>query len=152
MALYALSNYAEKKQLNHLLGVEAFTMPSAVYLALFTSNPGPTGSGNEVSEDGIPASGYARKLITFNAAVATDSEPPHSPGGDGNGPALCTNLGAVEFGEVTGENWGEITHVALFDAEENGNMLAYGAVAVPQVANIGGKITLPSGDLEIRQD
>jgi hypothetical protein len=152
MALKALSNYAEKKLLDHLLGVSALTMPATVYLAAFKNNPGPDASGDEVKANGTPGDGYSRKAITFNAAIATDSTPPHAPGGDGNGPGLATNDGDVEFDECTGNNWGEITHIALFDAATSGNMLVYGAVATPQTINVGGTLRLKDGDLKITLD
>jgi hypothetical protein len=152
MALKALSNYAEKKLLDHLLGTASFTMPTTVYLAAFTSNPGPDASGSEVKTGGTPGDGYARQAIVFNAAVGTDSTPPHPVGGDGNGPALATNNGDVEFDECTGNNWGTISHIAVFDAATGGNMLLYGAVATPQTINVGATLRLKDADLKIYLD
>jgi hypothetical protein len=39
-----MTDYLEKKLLDHTLGKAAYTMPTTVYLALFTADPGDTGS------------------------------------------------------------------------------------------------------------
>jgi hypothetical protein len=152
MALKALSNYAEKKLLDHLLGTASFTMPTTVYLAAFTTNPGPDGSGSEVKANGTPGDGYSRKAIAFNAALATDSTPPHAVGGDGNGPSLVTNDGEVEFDECVDNNWGVISHIAIFDSATSGNMLLYGAVTNSQTINVGATLRLKDQDLKIYLD
>lgn len=45
-----LTNYLENKLLDHFLGTTAYTMPSPVYVALFTVAPGDAGGGTEVTE------------------------------------------------------------------------------------------------------
>lgn len=76
-----------------------------VYLALFTGDP--TKGDNEVS-----ASDYKRKEITF-------SDPRE------NGSAVVMeNDSAVEF-DYAESDWGEVTHVAIFDSSEEGNLLDY---------------------------
>lgn len=102
-----LTDYAEKKLLDHILGVAAYTMPSTVYLALFTSDPTDTGvSGVEVS-----GNGYARQAISFSAAVS--------------GTGATSNGSDITFPAATG-SWGTITHAGIMDALTNGNMLWYG--------------------------
>jgi hypothetical protein len=134
MALKSASTYLEKKLLNHSFGVEAFTMPTAVYLALYKSNPGPLNTGTEVSANGAPALGYERKAMTMRAAAETSA---------GTGPSVITNELAVSFGPCSGSAWETITHVAVFDAAENGNMLFYGALSEPKTIGLTDTLTIP---------
>jgi hypothetical protein len=96
--------------------------------------------------------GYARQVVAFNAAVATDSTPPHDPGGDGNGPALATNDGDVDFGPCTTTNWGTITHIGLYDDSAAGNLLVYGEVATSKLIEVGDSLTVFAENLKIRID
>lgn len=100
------TNTVENQLLNAVFRGVPYTPPAAVYMGLFTAAPGETGGGTEVS-----AGGYARQLVTFNAASngAIDSE------------------GNLTFGPASAD-WGTITHVAYFDAVSGGNMLAYAAL------------------------
>ncbi|WP_099866072.1 phage tail fiber protein [Pararhizobium haloflavum] len=115
-----MTNYLEKKLLDHTLGKAAFAMPATVYLALFTSDPGEVGSAaGEVTEGG-----YARQAITgaMSAADATSG--------------TSTNTAAISFGPAT-EDWGMISHVGVFDAETGGNMLLYGEMPAAKLINSG---------------
>src|SRR6218665_1956872 len=100
----SLSNYLETALLNHAFRGTAYTQPSGLYLALFTSDPGETGSGTEVS-----GGSYARQ--SFSGSVST------------NAFSAASNL---DFPAASG-TWGTITHVGVFDAVSAGNLLAYGA-------------------------
>ena len=65
--MYA-SNFYENLVLNLMRGQSA-AAPSNLYLALFLSNPGDTGSeGTEISY-----TGYARQPITFSSPAASGS-------------------------------------------------------------------------------
>ena len=103
----AASNYLENRILDHTLGTTSYTMPTTIYLALFTSNPGETGSGTEVS-----GSGYARQAVTFGAA---------------SGGSALNN--STETFTASGGNFGTVSYFALFDALTSGNMLYYGPIS-----------------------
>lgn len=109
-----LSNYAEKKLCDHLLGLAAFTMPT-VYLALFTADPGEAGSLTAEVGSGI---GYSRVSVTaaMGAANAT------------TGTSL--NDGVISVGPATAD-WGVITHAALID----GNTLGAGNILMSAALN-----------------
>jgi len=143
MALKAASTYLEKKVLDHTLGVASFTMPATVYVALYTSNPGPLNTGNEVVANGGPSLGYQRKAMTFNAAIETDS---------GNGPSISKNNGAVTFGPCETTAWGTITHAAIFDSATNGQMLYYGALSEAKTIGITDTFTFPNEQYTISMD
>lgn len=122
-----MSNYAENKVLDHVLGTTAFTKPSGVYLALFTSDPTDAGTGTEVS-----GGSYARKVITFNASS--------------NG--STSNAADVLFAAATA-SWGSVTHIGLLDALTGGNLLWHGPVAEAKTIGNGDEFKLGAGKLTI---
>ncbi|WP_058599010.1 phage tail fiber protein [Aureimonas ureilytica] len=128
----AMTNYLEKKLLDHVIGKTAYPMPNPVYLALFTADPGEAGSLTaEVS-----AGGYARQAITDKLSQADASA------------GTTSNTGAVTFGPASAD-WGTITHVGVMDAANGGNMLLYGALAVSKVINSGDSLQYAVGQLTI---
>jgi hypothetical protein len=132
--LSAASNYLENKILDHVLTATAFTQPSR-FLALFTGNPGETGSfTNEVSTSGTA---YARQAVTFAAASSGSS---------------ATNA-TVTFPTATA-NFGTITHVAVVDSDTEGagNVLFYGAVTTSKLIETGDTFQISSGNLTISLD
>ena len=56
----AVSDYLENALLNHVFRGVAYTAPTAIYLALYTSDPTDANTGTEVS-----SGGYARQQVTF---------------------------------------------------------------------------------------
>ncbi len=108
------SDYAENILADHLVGNFGGS-PTEVYLALFTTDPLDDASGDEVEFGGSPTNGYARKAITFSAAV---------------GGVAASNV--IATFTAAGDSWGLITHIALFDSPSGGNMLSHGALGVAQ--------------------
>lgn len=122
-----LTTYLKNKLYDHVLKNTAYSSPTTVYLALFTSETGDDGSGTEVS-----GTGYVRKAITMGSAT------------DGVG----ANSAAVDFG-TAGASWGTITHCAIYDAESGGNMLMHDALTAPKTVGSGDAFEIPIGDLDI---
>lgn len=105
--MYA-TNFFETAMLNLMRGT-SITAPSNLYLALFLSNPGDTGTeGTEVTY-----SGYARQAITFSAPAAS-----------GSGLAM-QNTALITFPEAPASA-GSVTYVAVMDSLSGGNMWLYG--------------------------
>ncbi|MFH1557658.1 MAG: hypothetical protein ABII76_22855 [Pseudomonadota bacterium] len=125
------SNYLENKLLDHALGTTTYSKPSAVYLGLFTADPGEAGSGTEVA--GL---GYARQYVQFTAASSGASE----------------NTSLITFPQATGGAWGTITHWALFDASTSGNMLISGAFTASRVIADTDQLLINAGDIDITLD
>lgn len=121
----ALSNYAENKLLDHLLGTAAFTMPAQVYIAAYKSDPTDADTGTEVA-----GGGYTRVAVDFNAAASGEAVP----------------TAVVEFPEASAE-WGTITHIALRDAAEGGNQLLHGALEASKKIEAGDVLRLTAEDL-----
>ena len=129
------SNYLELKVLDHVLSTTSYTMPSAVYVALFTSDPGEAGSfAAEISATGTA---YARQAATFAAAASGSA---------------ATNA-TITFPTATA-NWGTITHLAIVDGSTQGagNVLFYGAVTTSKVIETGDTFQITSGNLTVSLD
>jgi hypothetical protein len=105
--MYA-TNYFENAMLN-LMRETSITAPTTVYLALFLSNPGDTGTeGTEITY-----ANYERQPITFSAPAAS-----------GNG-LMMQNSAQITFPEAT-TSAGTVTYVAVYDSLTGGNMWLYG--------------------------
>lgn len=127
----AMTDYLENALLDHVLGKTAFTKPSTVYLALFTSDPGETGStAGEVATPGND--GYSRQAITSTMSAAS--------GGSSD------NASAVTFGPAT-SNWGTVTHVGFMDASTGGNMLMHAAMPSSKTIETNDSLQFAIGQL-----
>ena len=126
----SFSNFLELEVLDHVFRNSAYTAPSTIYVALFTSAPNDSGGGTEVS-----GNGYARQSMAFSAAS----------GGS------ISNSSSVEFPTATGSQ-GTITHVGLFDASSGGNLLAYGALTASKAVGSGDVFRFNAAALTISLD
>jgi hypothetical protein len=122
----SFTNFLETEILDHVFAGAAYTAPSQHYLGLFTSAPGETGGGTELS-----GSAYARQQIDFTTSGDTTS-----------------NNAAVEFPTATG-SWGTVTHVGVFDALTSGNLMVYATLSASKTIESGDVFRVPSGDLDI---
>jgi hypothetical protein len=109
------TDYLENKVLDHVFRNIAYTAPTNVYLALYTTNCTDAARGTEVS-----AGGYARQLCAFNAASA---------GSIGNT--------AQESFTASGANYGTVVCTGLEDALTVGNQLAFDTDFVDTAVNDG---------------
>jgi len=122
----SFTNFLETEILDHVFAGAAYSAPGTHYLGLFTSVPGETGGGTELS-----GSAYVRKSVAFTTSGNTTS-----------------NNAAIEFPTATG-NWGTVTHVGVFDASTSGNLMAYATLSASKTIETGDVFRVPSGDLDI---
>jgi hypothetical protein len=127
----SFSNYLETELLDHVFTNSAYTAPSTLYLALFTSNPDEDGSGTEVTTSGTA---YARQAVTFSVSGNT-----------------ATTDAAVEFPTATA-NYGTVSHVGIYDASSAGNLIAYASLTTSKAIETGDVFRVPAGDLDITLD
>ncbi|MBP7735971.1 MAG: hypothetical protein KA369_08365 [Spirochaetes bacterium] len=121
-----MTRYLHRELLDHVLGVGAYSPPSARYLALFTVAPSSTGGGTECAD-----ANYARQSIgTFNAATDAD-------------PAAGTNNAAVTFPAMAASQ--TIVAVGIFDALTGGNLLFW--VLASFTAGVGVQVQFAAGNL-----
>ena len=124
------SNYAELKMLDHSLGTTAWTMPSIIRVALYTTNPTDADTGTEVD-----AGGYARQAATFAAAS------------DGT----TSNDAVITFGPATAD-WGTVTHLGIRDAASAGNLIYYGPLSSSVTVTTNQSVQFSVGQLVISLD
>ena len=113
----AMSDYKEKKMLDHANNVASWTAPTTQYLALFKADPTDTDSINEVSPV-VDDTAYARQTIAFPAATL--------------GTGIAASSSAQTFGAVvygSGAAAYNVTHFGIFDAVGTG-VVAAGAFVV----------------------
>lgn len=102
-----MTNFYELTMLNTLRGIAA-TAPANVYLALFLSNPTETGTAGTEAD----YTGYVRQKLEMG-----------TPTQSGN-TVKSTNSAQITFPTPTG-NVGTVTHAAICDAQNGGNVLIY---------------------------
>ena len=126
----SFSDYLEDKVLKHVFTNTAYTAPSTLYVALFTTAASDTGGGTEVSTSG---SAYARQSAAFTVSGTGTS---------------ANNSAAIEWSAAT-TNWGTITHVGIYDASTGGNMLAWADLTTSRSINSGDIFRIPASSLTI---
>lgn len=129
------TQYLSKKILDHNFGKAAFTMPTTVYLGLFTSDP--TEVGLTVGE--VSGNNYARVAITSSMAAASSTG------------QTITNSVDITFPQATPSDWNEVTHAAVFDASTSGNMLYFGPAVTSRVIEAGEIFKILAGQLVVQE-
>lgn len=120
----SLTNYAEDKLLDHILGTTSYTRPT-VYLALYTTAPTESSSGTEVT-----GGSYVRKAVSFTASSSGASS--NSSNVDFTGMPACT-----------------VVAVGVLDALTSGNLLLYAALSVSKAVLANDTFRISAGDLDV---
>jgi hypothetical protein len=144
----SMSDYLENKIIDWLFRGVAFTPPTGLYVALFTTND------NDANSSAVEVSGgsYARVNLapsTTNWAATNGATTTTNPSSGTGG--TTSNNAAITFPTPTG-NWGTITGVGIFDASTSGNLLFYGALTASQVVNTGNPFSFPISALSNQID
>jgi hypothetical protein len=126
----SFNDYAENKILDHIVGKTSFTMPSTVYLALFTTAVNDAGGGTEAT-----GGSYARKLTAGSDWVAAAA-------------GASSNATVITFVTPTG-SWGTVTHFALMDASTAGNYLGWSDLTTSQAIGTGNTVSFAIGALTL---
>lgn len=128
-----ISDYFENKLIDAAFKNGTITFPGTWYVGLYTTMPGDSGPGVEVSTSGT---GYSRIGVAQSASAnwATTQGTANSPSTGTSGSTY--NLVEIVFATPTSA-WGTVVGFGLFDALSGGNMWYYGALSTP--------ITIASG-------
>ena len=104
-----------------------------VYLALFTGNPGETGSYT----DEVTGGAYIRQAVVFGAPTG----------------GTVSNTGVITFPVATAD-WGIITHFAIINAVTGtvDKMLTYGALGSTETILTGNQLQIAIGDIAASAD
>lgn len=126
----SLSKEYEDRSLAWTLAIGNPTRPTAIYVGLYTSNPTDAGGGTEVS-----GPGYVRQEVTF----------PYPDGG-------VNPSEDIVFPVAEGE-WGTITAMGFFDAQEDGNLVIWEGFEAPLLEVTASKqVVIRSEDLTVTAD
>jgi hypothetical protein len=123
----SLTNYAENKVLDHVLGTTAYTMPTT-YVALYTVAPTDSSAGTEVT-----GGSYARIAGAWTAST-------------GGATANSSNL------DFTGMPACTVVAVAVLDNSTGGNILIHGTLTANKSLDAGDTLRIATGDLDITID
>lgn len=123
----SLTNYAENKVLDHVLGTTSYTMPT-VYVALYTVAPTDSSAGTEVT-----GGSYARIAGSFTAATGGAS----------------SNSGNIDFLDMPACT---VVAVGILDNSTGGNLLVYGTLTTNKSLDAGDTLRIATGDLDITID
>lgn len=124
----ALSDYAENKVVDHILGTGTpWSMPT-VYVSLHTAAPTEDG----VTSNEVTGGWYARQQPATGWNAATTSG--------------ATNNGAITWSTITGSGV-TVTHVGLYDALTGGNLLWYKAASATY--GVGSVPTIPDAGMTV---
>lgn len=107
----ALSNDLENRLLDHLLGVDEYTAPSALSLALFSGDPGEDGGGNEITGGGYSRATLENSFVNFGLIE------------DGSVKNTVANKVGISFGETTA-NWSGVSHWGCYSSATSLNFTA----------------------------
>jgi hypothetical protein len=126
----AMSDYLENKLIDHILRNTPFTMPSTIYIALYTAAPSDSGGGTEVT-----GGSYARVQVGPSTTAWNATQGGTTGASSGTG-GQTANAADIIFPTPTA-NWGTVTHFGAFDAISSGNLLLWAALTASKVINVG---------------
>lgn len=140
-----LTNFAENKLIDHLFRGQALGNPATWYVGLFTTvTDDEAGTVTEVSGGSYARVGVACSLANFAGTQAAGS----TTASTGTGGATSNN-GEIAFPAPTAD-WGQATHIGLFDAASAGNLWIYATLTTPKTINNGDPAPkFPAGDLVV---
>ncbi len=123
-----ITNFLEKKILDHVLKTASYSPPATVYVGLSTADPTHDGSGWADPT----YTGYARKAISFGAAASKSIAQ-----------NATVNFDPCTAGSSTAAYWG------IWDQLTGGNLLAYGALSLSKDIEVGNTPSLASGQVTV---
>lgn len=122
-----IANVQANNIMNLLFGKTEYTVPDTLYIGLSTTAINEDGTGATEPE----GNGYARVAVPNNKDSFSDATA-----------GVITNDIQIVFNESTGD-WGTITHVFVADAETEGNILYFDALAKERVVQEAASLTFP---------
>jgi len=128
----SFSTDLSNKLLDHILKTTPLSVPTDIYVALYSAVPSKAGGGTELS-----GNGYARKVHnSWDAGAGGASE----------------NTGEIAFAAASGGDWVEAVAFALFDAITSGNFLAWGDLGTPKTVTDGDTAKFADRALDVSLD
>ena len=135
----AFSDYLETGILDHTLRGNTLPAPSTIYLALFTTDPTDEGIGSEVVD-----SAYVRQDAAKGGTIASGWTAP----AESNGGSVSSNAKVLQFPPIADTST-TVTHYALYDAQNGGNLLYHGGFTVSKTLDQNDVLSIDIGGLQI---
>ena len=130
-----LTDYMERKLLDHIFGQAAFTRPNGLYLGLSASAFADSDNGTTASAK-EPSGNYARVRIDNISEYNTSNHD-------------IRNTSSIDFNEASG-SWGDVEYWGIFDGTgSSANMLMHGSFSSATTVASGDQFRISTGDLEI---
>ena len=130
-----LTDYMERKLLDHIFGQAAFTRPNGLYLGLSASAFADSDNGTTASAK-EPSGNYARVRIDNISEYNTSNHD-------------IRNTSSIDFNEASG-SWGDVEYWGIFDGTgSSANMLMHGSFSAATTVSSGDQFRISTGDLEI---
>ncbi len=123
----AFSTFLADQMANFTYRAESFTVPAALFMSLYQSEPGEDDTGVE-----LVGAGYVRQGVSFGAPSAR---------------RILSDV-PVTFGPASAD-WVRATHVGLHNALSGGDLLCYDKIGDNQDVLSGESRTFPTGQLSV---
>ena len=137
----ALSDYLENKLIDHVFRGQAYTAPTTIYVALFTSACSDAAGGTEVSGGSDARPGLAASMANWAGTQSAAS----TTASTGTGGTTSNNV-AINFATPSA-GWGTVTYIGLMDAVTSGNLLVCTALTTSKTINSGDSVSFPAASL-----
>lgn len=141
----ALSDYLENKIVDHVFRGTAYTAPSTIYVALYTSSCSDAAGGTEVT-----GGSYARGSLATGTSTWANTQDSGTGASTGTG-GTTKNSSTITFATPTA-GWGTVTHIGLLDASTSGNLLVCTALTTSKTVNSGDTVSFGAGALTVQVD
>lgn len=135
MALNQLSDFLENELLDHMFGGSAYSAPSSVWVALFTSN---TGLESNTQSNEVSGTNYAR--LEVGAATGRDFTVAASASSENNEDWQFANPGSG--------GWGTVVAIAVCSASTSGEILMYSDLSVNRTINQDNDVIFSAGEIK----
>jgi hypothetical protein len=152
----AMSNYLENKLIDHVFRATSFTMPSALYIALLTTNCVDSDTGTILTAGsggtGVEVTGGNYSRYQLDPSTTNWANTQASGSGASSGTTGTTSNSATVTFPTASASWGTITGIAIVDAATNGNILFYGALSTSKTVGSGDVFQFNANQLSIQID
>lgn len=135
-----MSNYLQNKLVDHVFRATSFTMPTGLYVGIFTTTPTASGGGTEVAYTGYTRASISPSVSNwYSTNGATSGASSGTTGLTSNVPSLT----AFGSGTIVGlASSVQIVGFGIYDASTGGNPLFYGAISPAKTINNGDPVPI----------
>ncbi len=141
-----MSDFLENKLVDHVFRGTAYTAPSTIYFALFTSSCSDSAGGTEVA-----TGSYARASLAASTTNWAGTQSAGSTAVSSGTGGTTSNNGVVTFATPSA-GWGTVSHLGIYDALTTGNLLVCRALTVSKTINSGDTVTFPAASFTFQID